>query len=540
MIRGAFYARVSTEHQEKEKTIDSQLEALMSRAAELGWVVPQDLVFRDDGFSGTRLDRPGLDSMRDAASEGRFASLLVYDADRLARNFVHQEILIEDLERHGISIEFIERSLSKKPEDRLLSQVKGIFAEYERTKILERTRRGKLHKAKTEGWVNWSVPPYGYSVTRSGGDTRVQINEKEAAWIRQMYSWVIDDGISGEKCARRLQQLGIPTRRGGRWMTCTVRNILVNPLYTGSAYYNRREAVEPKRRRDPGRYPRQLKSGHRIRPEEQWIHIPIPALVTEEDQRRAREMLSSHKLNSPRKTKYEYLLRTLVVCGECHLRMGCISISNSRKDLRYPYYRCKKTPEETGRAEKCSAKNVRADWLDEAVWNSVKEWLNEPDILRAELESITNTPDSSFNTVVTEWNRLDSLISSYGKQMERITDAYQMGAITVDDLRERRKALDGKASEAIKRKQEISSLRDRHMNTERLLSDIDAFASRLKEGLDTLSFDERQKVMRLLVERVVVKGDSVQIEHVIPIKGRFSSLNINGRDYAQGDQTGLR
>ena len=488
-------------------------------------------VFKDDGLSGTRMDRPGLDAMRDAASEGRFSSLLVYDADRLARNFVHQEILIEDLEKHGISIEFIERPLSKRPEDRLLSQVKGIFAEYERTKILERTRRGKLHKARAEGWLNWSVQPYGYTITRSGKDTRVQINEDEASWIRQIYSWVNDEGVSATKCARRLQQLGIPTRRGGRWLACTVRNILVNPLYSGSAYYNRTESAEPKKRRNPNRYPREIKSGHKIRPEDQWITISVPAIVTEEDQRKTALTLSSHRINSPRKTKYEYLLRTLVVCGECNLKMGCISIANKRKDMRYPYYGGKSSIEQTGRSERCKAKHIRADWLDETVWSAVREWIRDPEVLRAELECISRSPGDSDAFVLTEWNRIDSLIRGYGKQMERIKDAYQLGAITVDDLKDRKNILEEKISEATKRQQELYALRQSSINIGAMISDIDAFASSLRDGMDTLSFEERQRVIRLLVERVVVNGDSVTIEHVVPITGRFSGLNINGREW---------
>lgn len=121
MTMAAIYARVSTERQEKEKTIESQMEALGIRARELSLSVDPDMVFRDDGFSGSRLDRPALDSLRDAAAEGRFSILLVYDADRLARNFVHQEILPEELERSGVAVEFVENPPSRDPKGRLLS-----------------------------------------------------------------------------------------------------------------------------------------------------------------------------------------------------------------------------------------------------------------------------------------------------------------------------------------------------------------------------------------------------------------------------------
>lgn len=256
MTRGAIYARVSTENQEKERTIDSQIISLMARAEELHLEVPEELVFKDDGFSGSRLDRPALDSMRDAAAEGRFQCLLVYDADRLARNFVHQEILLEEMEKHSIAMEFIEGTASRGPEERLLSQVKGIFAEYERTKIMERTRRGKMHRAKYQGWLNWSTVPFGFSLARNREGTRVQINDEEANWIRQIYSWFLDSRMTAKKIARELNALGVGTRRGNRWYSSTIRNVLTYPVYSGTAYYNRRESSEPAKRRNPHVYPR--------------------------------------------------------------------------------------------------------------------------------------------------------------------------------------------------------------------------------------------------------------------------------------------
>ncbi len=188
----ALYARVSSEQQERERTIDSQLEALRGLAQSRGWSIPNELVYRDEGFSGSRLDRPGLDRLRDAASAGRFSRLLVYCPDRLARNYVHQQVLLEELQHRGVEVEFAERPLSDRPEDRLLAQMQGAFAEYERTKILERTRRGRLYKARMGLWLNWGTPPYGYRLLPREKHSPMTpvVDEAEATWVRQMFAWV--------------------------------------------------------------------------------------------------------------------------------------------------------------------------------------------------------------------------------------------------------------------------------------------------------------------------------------------------------------
>ncbi|MGI0156506.1 MAG: recombinase family protein, partial [Thermoplasmata archaeon] len=194
----ALYARVSSEQQEHERTIDSQLAALGDLARSRGWEVPPALVYRDEGYSGSRLDRPGLDALRDAASEGKVSRLVVYCPDRLARNYVHQQILLEELEHRGVEVHFVERPVTDRPEDKLLVQMQGVIAEYERTKILERTRRGRLYKARMGLWLNWGTPPYGYRLLPREKNTPMTpvVEETEASWVRQMFAWVTEEGLS--------------------------------------------------------------------------------------------------------------------------------------------------------------------------------------------------------------------------------------------------------------------------------------------------------------------------------------------------------
>lgn len=141
----------------------------------------------------------------------------------------------------------------------------------------------------------------------------------------------------------------------------------------------------------------------------------------------ARKAAQSRRLNSPRKTKYEYLLRRRVVCGECGRKMDCVSMRAKNRDIRYSYYSCKKK-EWLFNEEQCRAGKVRADWLDDTVWNAMKSWIMEPETLKAELNSVLSIPEQ-WDSIERQWNELSSLIRGYEGQISRITDAYQSGAI---------------------------------------------------------------------------------------------------------------
>src|SRR5947209_10112131 len=159
-MRVAIYARVSTESQEARGTIGSQLEVLRQRAAAEGHELVAE--YRDEGWSGARLDRPGLDALRDAAEAGVIEAVWCLSPDRLARMYAYQVIVLDELARHGVSVLFADApALDDDPQARLLTQVQGVIAEYERAKIAERYRRGKLWRARAGEVISWKAP-YGY------------------------------------------------------------------------------------------------------------------------------------------------------------------------------------------------------------------------------------------------------------------------------------------------------------------------------------------------------------------------------------------
>ncbi len=161
-IQVALYARVSSEQQSEARTIESQVADLRARLAEQGVVLSPELEFVDNGYSGATLIRPALERLRDVAAAGGIDQLYVHCPDRLARNSAHQVLLLEEFLRDGVEVVFLNREVGQTPEDQLLLQVQGMIAEYERAKILERSRRGKRHAAQVGNVSVLSCAPYGY------------------------------------------------------------------------------------------------------------------------------------------------------------------------------------------------------------------------------------------------------------------------------------------------------------------------------------------------------------------------------------------
>jgi site-specific DNA recombinase len=248
--RIAIYARVSSDQQAQHGTIASQLAALQAFATAQGVTIDPDLIFADNGISGTTLVRPKLDALRDKAAAGEIDQILILNPDRLARKYTHQLMLVEEFKKLGVEITFVNRQIATSPEDQLLLQMQGVIAEYEREKIIERHRRGKLHKAQQGKVCVLSGAPYGY-VYIPATDTeeaRYEIHEREAAVVRRVFHLLVAEQQSIGAIARLLTAEQIPTRRDvGQWERSVVWAMLRNPAYTGQAAYRKTEVVERKR-----------------------------------------------------------------------------------------------------------------------------------------------------------------------------------------------------------------------------------------------------------------------------------------------------
>jgi site-specific DNA recombinase len=521
----AIYARVSSERQKEDKTIGSQTQGLKEFALAHDYVVPENLVFEDEGFSGATLARPGLERLRDVVSEGQIEVVLVHSPDRLSRKYAYQVVLIEEFSRKGVETVFIKGPAGQSPEDQLLVQFQGMIAEYERAQLMERYRRGKRYRAKA-GVVNvLSGAPYGYRYMRKTVDSDgcYVVNEDEAVGVRQVYQWYTHDWQSIGAIARSLNNQAVPTRKGGsRWERSTVWAVLRNPAYIGRAAYGKTESAERKRvrptrpLRQKGGYSARCSASHE-RPRDQWIEIPVPALIDEPTFARAQERLAENKRLSAKNTRHPTLLQGLLVCGKCGYGMYRTATKTTCRQAQY--YRCLGSDGYRHLiAPKCDARPIRFEDLDQIIWSQVENLLGNPALIRAELERRREEGLRS-NPLEQRRKKLQHDIGRVGNQIDKILDAYQEGLLSLNELRQRMPVLRKKQTTMQKEAENAhwQAMADEQLR--QLDQSLESFLGRMKQVAQNLGALEKQKIVRLLIKEIVVENDTITVRHCIPLRG---------------------
>jgi len=266
-LQVALYARVSSEQQAEAKTIESQLADIRAKIRADGFVLNEILEFVDNGYSGSILIRPALERLRDQAAAGEINRLYVHCPDRISRTYAYQVLLLEELAQAGVEVIFLNRSLGQTPEDQLLLQVQGVVAEYERAKLLERSRRGKRHAAQVGRVGILCHAPYGYHYVNKhegGGEVRYEVIADKAQVVQQIFTWVGEERWTINAVCRHLHQAGILTQTGkSHWDHKTIWDMLKNPAYKGLAAFGKTRwlPVELRLRAPKGR-PEQSRRGY--------------------------------------------------------------------------------------------------------------------------------------------------------------------------------------------------------------------------------------------------------------------------------------
>ena len=537
MRMAAIYARVSSEQQREENTIASQTASLIEFAKSHDLEVPEEWVFEDKGYSGATLERPGLERVRDLAAEGHIQVVLAYAPDRLSRKYAYQILLIEELARHGVETLFVRAPQGDSAEDQLLVQFQGMIAEYERAQILERSRRGKRHRAHSGEISVLSGAPYGYRYIRKTDEAPAAytVYEAEAGVVRRIYEMYTLQGLSIGEITRRLNAEGIPTRKvSARWERSTVWAVLRNPAYRGGACFGKTRAsartrvMRPQRRR--GVTAPTMTEGHE-RPREEWIEIPVPALVSEESFVRAQELLQENKIRSRRRTIEPSVVQGLVSCQKCGYAFARTSTRTSARKIHY--YKCigSDSWRKLGGPVCDNRRLVRQDLLDQIVWAEVIRLLEDPTLIQQELDRRLAAARSSDPTKKHEQNLQRELIH-VGKGIERLLNAYQEGLLSIEQLRERMPGL--RQREQMLRT-ELRAIADQVNDRAaflRLAETLTAFLTRLRSTAETLNVAERQRIVRLLVKDVLVGDNDITIRHSIPIP---SGSPPNGGTHSAGD-----
>ena len=517
----AIYARVSSDQQKQDNTIGSQTAALIAFAESHGYSVSADLIFEDDGYSGASLVRPGLERIRDLAAEGQLEAVLVYAPDRLSRKYAYQVLLIEELARHGVETVFVKAPAMATPEDQLLLQFQGMIAEYERAQILERSRRGKRHRARAGQISVLSGAPYGYCYARKTDQAAAyyEIIEAEADVVRLVYERYTVHHMSIGAITRLLNERALPTRkRCSRWERSTVWAMLRNPAYKGTACFGKtrlasRQRITRRLRLLGGIATRE--SASHERPREEWIEIPVPAIVSEETFALAQERLERNKVLAPRRTITPSVVQGLVVCSKCGYALYRTSTRSSARTIHY--YRCLGSDGWRHRdGPVCDNRPVRQDLLDQVVWAEMIKLLEDPGLIQGELDRRLAAARTADPTQRRE-KALQRDLARLRKSMDRLLTAYQEDLISLDELRRRMPAL--RQQEQATRA-ELLSIEDQTGERAaylRLAETLAGFLTRLRSQAETLDVEERQRIVRLLVKEVLVGDDTIVIRHSIPL-----------------------
>jgi site-specific DNA recombinase len=498
-MRVAAYVRVSTSRQVKLETIEQQLEMVRRHAQEQGWKLSEEDIFRDDGYSGTTLGRPALDALRDKARLRELEVVVVPSPDRLARNYVHQMVLIEEFEKGGCRVEFVERPMSSEPNDQLLLQIRGAVAEYERTLLSERMRRGRLAKYKAGLLLPWTHVPYGLRVDpdRPRDPAGVSLEEAKAAVVAEIFAAYLEPGASLFGVSRHLRDMGVPAPRGGKaWSTATLRGILTNPVYAGRVYAGR-VRYRPARIRRSATHPIGHPHDSAVSlPEEEWTFVAeVPSVVSQEQFDLAKEKLSKNKSFARRNNKAnEHLLRALVSCGECMLAsIACARTGRKNAGRKQRYYVCsgKFNKAQSAPEEKCPSRYAPAEQLEEAVWKDLCEVLTHP-------ESITDALRRAHGgqwlpqELKARQENLRRGRAALGRQLERLTEAYLGEVIPLTEYRRRREDLEQRDEALASQERQLQAQFRQRMELAGVAGSIEGFCERVRGGLADATFEKRR------------------------------------------------
>jgi site-specific DNA recombinase len=530
--RAILYARVSTDEQARSGySLAQQLEALREHAAREGYEVLEEV--SDPGQSGASLERPGMDRMRDLVASlgyGGVSVVLAQDRDRIAREPAYHYLLRREFEEYGTKIRALNDSGDETPEGDLTDGILDQIAKFERAKIAERTRRGKLKRAREGKLVSTHTPDYGFRFTpdREG----YEVDPEQMAVVRRSFEMVGREGRTLYGAKKILDREGVPTPGRARyWGAHFIRKLILDDVYRPHTYAEVRELVAPEvaARLDPEKrygvwwynrtwkktrqvaeiapdgsrvYAKRSKTG--VKPRSEWIAVPVAdSGIPRELVDAARDAIKDNQPPVSRGYRVWELAGRITRCGGC----GRLMFTNTVKGGRYHYYRCP-TRRDNGK-EACTVTNRRADKLEAEVWESVRAILSDPERLRADLDAMIEMKRRASRSDPTEemnhW--LDTLADADEKRA-KYQRAYAADVLTLADLKARLAELEEERQVA---ERELESLRLRAREIADLERDRDAllesYAGASDDALDRLTPEQRHNLYRSLRIEVLVHAD---------------------------------
>jgi len=495
----AIYARVSTADQaDKGYSLPTQLEACQALARQEGYTVPDSHVFVDD-YTGTSLNRPQFAQLRDLVRQRQVQAVFVYDLDRLSRKLAHQLLLSEEFEQAGVALRIVTMpDDAKTPETQLLSNVRGIIAEYERAKLLERTARGRRGRAQA-GHVPGGRRTLGYVyVKHADKGAHYEIHPEEAVLVQRIFRLYVEGGCAIHAIAALLTAEGVPTPLNRKqaatvsaWHPATIAHILHNTAYVGTMYDGKTQGMPGKRNPDK-------KTRHRRVPREGWIAVAVPPIIDQATFEAAQGQLERNKTLARRNRKHEYLfLGGRLRCGQCGRAMtGVMNSSGGRK------YRCNRFPFQNITAPHVR-RSVQASAIEPLIWQAVERVLENPALIASELERRREDTSTQQADIDRERQSYERQLVQCDKDLKRWEAAYLGEVIDLADFGAKKAEVDARRTSA---ERELARLDTHQRALEAVESETLAlveYCARVRSALTTLSLEEQQQALEALNVTVV-------------------------------------
>ncbi len=526
MKKAALYARVSSLRQQEEHTIESQLAELKRQIVRDGHVLVKEYI--DDGHSGTRLDRPALEQMRQDLKTKLFDVIYFLCPDRIARDVWLQNIVIEDITRHKKRLVINGEDYESNPENYFKLTILGAVAQLERAKIVERTTRGRRHKLRMGQVVSQGSTTFGYRYIKKTltSPAKLVIEESEAKLVRKIFELYATGNYGLAKLARWLEERNILTRTGKRmWRDSNISSMLRNHTYAGVRYYNRlfhtRESADKQKKVKVGRT--------MLRDRSEWIEVKVPAIISEELYAKVQEQIRkrSERYQQPSERQ---LLNNLLRCAECdrsmvsyRRRVGKWLKIGIRRIYHKTAYICTGRTEarahKKGVALTCKNPEVMQHILENKVFSMIKESMLDVPTLKASMAFFKSDYRADQKRVEWKLMRLDKKLQEIDKRKRRIIDSYISGQMLQEEYVKRNTEIDQELLQVKFKKEQLLQTIPLLHKKEVVDVSIRQFCDGIKVRLEKCrDFDSKRQFLLDYVEQIIYRKDKVTVVGSVPIR----------------------
>jgi site-specific DNA recombinase len=448
-----------------------------------------------EAYSGLSLERPKLNELRELVRTEAVDVLVCYSLDRLTRDPGHGVIIIQELEKHGVKLEAATEDVDNTELGKLITYIKGFAAKLDAERRREATLRGRKACSRDGRMAGGFHITYSYDyvrVIKGEREARRVINETEAKWVREMYSWLVNEGLSNNQILFRLRAHNAPTKSGKIWNRRSVQSILTNPAYTGKTYAFTAA---------PGRK-------QYTRPREEWIEIPgvTPAIISQEVFDAAQKQLRFNRERSSRNCKHEYLLRGHLRCRQCG-RVYTGEMTNSRT------YRCAGRKKAYVPVERCCNKGWRADKLEAIVWDELSAYLGDRDLIIAELEKEKQAADHT-GALETQFKQVERQLKAIDREQHQLLQ-WALKDFPADQVEAENRRLN-KAKETLRsQKSELEAQVKASQNAVINVPNLERFIEDMQNRLPELDFEGKRLALDMLGITVWLDGESIEVTGTI-------------------------